>query len=254
MTIRIPYILVFVNYLSVSVVCTFLSITLVPLALKPDNWTKGKYVLCTFIDVALITFGTLLFEYFSKNLYGSHLFILLPNESSYYDDLMLLFLFNFISGIIISVAAYFFIINNELDTLLKEKDTLNKQLASVGKTLEEKTEESLVILSGTTKDKLVLNPTKILYIESSGNYVKINFLEDRKVTRKILRTTIQLMEDALKAYPTIIRCHRAFIVNISYIEKINANQQGFLLVLKIIDKEVPVSRTHKKNLISILEN
>jgi DNA-binding LytR/AlgR family response regulator len=226
----------------------------VPLALKPDNWTKGKYVLCTFIDVALITFGTLLFEYFSKNLYGSHLFILLPNESSYYDDLMLLFLFNFISGIIISVAAYFFIINNELDTLLKEKDTLNKQLASVGKTLEEKTEESLVILSGTTKDKLVLNPTKILYIESSGNYVKINFLEDRKVTRKILRTTIQLMEDALKAYPTIIRCHRAFIVNISYIEKINANQQGFLLVLKIIDKEVPVSRTHKKNLISILEN
>jgi DNA-binding LytR/AlgR family response regulator len=142
---------------------------------------------------------------------------------------------------------YFYIKNDELNTLLYEKDMLNQQLLSIQKAMAGEQDKNLITLSGKTKDAIMLNPNDILYIESSGNYVTIYFLEDEKVSRRVIRTTIQQMEDVLKAYPSIIRCHRAFIVNIAYTEKRSTYQQGFLLMLKPVDKKVPVSRTYKKN-------
>jgi DNA-binding LytR/AlgR family response regulator len=56
------------------------------------------------------------------------------------------------------------------------------------------------------------------------------------------------MEEALEDYPAVIRCHRTYIVNVSHIEKVHTSQQGLLLILKYVNKEIPVSRTYKKTL------
>jgi DNA-binding LytR/AlgR family response regulator len=168
-------------------------------------------------------------------------------ESMFFYNLKITLSFNIAGGLVIGTVVYFFIKNIELSDLLQEQEAMNEQL-STSKAPLSKPDEGVITLSGKTKDLITLNPENILYIESSGNYANIYFLEDGKASRRTLRATIQQMEDSLRDYPAIMRSHRAYIVNTSHIERvINSNHQ-FLLVLKTIDKEIPVSRTYKKNI------
>jgi DNA-binding LytR/AlgR family response regulator len=228
---------------------------IMPFVLKQENWTTWKYFLCAFMDIILIAFGDILLEHvFLKKVYDIHLHVLIHEEYSFLHNLIMVLLFDFAVGFIISIMVYFYLKNDELNTLLYEKDMLNQQLLSIQKAMTDEQDKCLITLSGKTKDTIRLNPNNILFIEASGNYVTIHYLEEGKVSRRTLRTTILQMEDALKAYSSIIRCHRAFIVNIAYIEKINTYPQGYLLMLEPTDKEVPVSRTYKKNFLPSTKN
>jgi hypothetical protein len=231
--------------------------TFMPLALKPTDWTKWKYFLCAFMNIILITIGNIVHEYIFINGYDTHLHALIHDEYSFFYNLVMMLLFDFAVGFIISIVAYFYIKSDELSILLYEKDAQNKPLllsAQKAMLCEQEQDNNQIMLSGKTKDAIMLNPQDILYIESLGNYAEVHFLENGKVGRKSLRTTIRQMEDSLKEYPTIIRCHRAFIVNVAHVEKISAYRQGFLLVLKSVDKEMPVSRTYKKNILPVIED
>jgi DNA-binding LytR/AlgR family response regulator len=103
-----------------------------------------------------------------------------------------------------------------------------------------------IVLSGSTKESVTLYPDSILYIESSGNYVKINCLHNNVVKQKQLRTTITQLDKELQPYPSIARCHRAYMVNTSFITHVEGNSQGFRLRLRHVKEEVPVSRSYLK--------
>jgi hypothetical protein len=225
-----------------------------PLALKQANWTKWKYILCALMDVLLITFGKIAFDYIFSKEYGVHLNMFIHEEYSIFYNLINMLLLDFTVGFIISMVVYYYIKSDALSALLHEKDVLSEPLVSIQEITDGDKNNNMILLSGKTKEAIMLDPNNILYIEASGNYAEIHFLEDGKVSQRTLRTTIQQLEEALKEYPTIIRCHRAFIVNISYIEKISVNRQGFLLVLKSVDKEMPVSRTYKKHILPAIDN
>lgn len=244
------HIVFFINYMFVTTVCSYWVLIFMPLALKEDEWAIWKYLLSALVDIILITSGNIFIEQICIQKYGPHFLLLMHKAHSFFYNLAITFTYNFTLGAVITTVVYFFIKSIELSFQLREKDAMNKQLFLQKMDKSDK----IITLSGKTKEQLVLNPENILYIEASGNYVDIHFWEDEKVSRRMLRTTIQQMENVLKVYPTIIRCHRAFIVNISYIEKATSNHHGLLLVLKTIDKEVPVSRTYKKNIPSIPAN
>jgi hypothetical protein len=205
--------------------------------------------------MVLITLVYLLFEHFFIKIYGTHLHVLIQEEYSLLYNLMNMFLFNFVSGFVVSVVIYFSMISDEVGSLLRERDALNEQLSAQKVWVAANDVSKSEITLGRTKDALIIKPANILYIEASGNYVDVHFVnENGKAVRKTIRSTIQQMEGALQAYPGIIRCHRAYIVNVSHVEKVNSNQQGLVLILKPIDKEVPVSRTYKKRLRHFKEN
>ena len=89
-----------------------------------------------------------------------------------------------------------------------------------------------VTLSGTTSEKITLNIGDLLFIETVGNYVKVCHLRDGQVRTDMLRATSKQTEDDLHSYPMIVRCHRAFLVNLAQVEQIVAKSGSMQLIIK----------------------
>lgn len=47
----------------------------------------------------------------------------------------------------------------------------------------------------------------------------------------------------LARYPALYRCHRSYLVNLIYVEKVSGNALGLKLHLKGYPGEIPVSRS-----------
>ncbi|CAN5358471.1 hypothetical protein BH23BAC1_BH23BAC1_47930 [soil metagenome] len=77
-----------------------------------------------------------------------------------------------------------------------------------------------------------------------GNYLKIYFQRKGEIYEEILRNSLKNAETAIEQFPEIIRCHRAYIVNLLKIEDAAGNSQGYKLKFKGVNDEVPVSRKY----------
>ncbi len=101
-----------------------------------------------------------------------------------------------------------------------------------------------ITLTGTTSESVTLSIANLLYVEAVGNYVKIYQLHDGQVRSDMLRATSKQMEEDLQAYPMIVRCHRAFLVNLHQVEQIVSKAGSMQLVIKHCDESLPVSRSN----------
>ena len=133
---------------------------------------------------------------------------------------------------------------------LEEIRELNEQLSTPlphregpGESLESLLGESL-LLTGTTNESVTLQISHLLYIESVGNYVKINHLRDGQLQTDVLRSTMKQMEETLLGYPMIVRCHRAFLVNLGQVEQIISHSGSTQLLIKHCHESLPVSRSN----------
>jgi len=123
---------------------------------------------------------------------------------------------------------------------LEETRQLNEQL----KKLQTTNQESQITLEGNTNESVSLEISHLLYIEAVGNYVKVCQLRNDKVRTDMLRSTMKQMEDALQNYPMIVRCHRAFMVNLGMVEQISSNSRAMQLVMRHSHDSIPVSRSN----------
>ncbi|MBO6033403.1 MAG: LytTR family transcriptional regulator DNA-binding domain-containing protein [Prevotella sp.] len=105
-------------------------------------------------------------------------------------------------------------------------------------------QDSHITLEGSTNEHVCLEISDLLYIEAVGNYVKVCQLQDNEVHTTMLRATMKQMEDALQTYPIIIRCHRAFMVNLGQVEQISSNSRAMQLVMRHSHDAIPVSRSN----------
>ena len=103
--------------------------------------------------------------------------------------------------------------------------------------------ESL-LLRGTTNESVTLQISHLLYIEAVGNYVKVSHLCDNQVHADMLRATMKQMEETLQDYPMIVRCHRAFLVNLGQVEQIISHSGSTQLIVKHCHESLPVSRSN----------
>jgi DNA-binding LytR/AlgR family response regulator len=104
--------------------------------------------------------------------------------------------------------------------------------------------DSSLTLTGTTNESVTLQISHLLYIEAVGNYVKVCHLLDGQVRTDMLRATMKQMEETLQAYPMIVRCHRAFLVNLSQVEQIISHSGSTQLLIKHCQESLPVSRSN----------
>ena len=105
-------------------------------------------------------------------------------------------------------------------------------------------QNAVIKLTGTTNDSISLQISDLLYVEAVGNYVKVFHLCDGKVRTDMLRATSKQIEDDLHSYPMIIRCHRAFIVNLQQVEQIISKSGSMQLLIKHCHDYLPVSRSN----------
>ena len=107
-------------------------------------------------------------------------------------------------------------------------------------------------LTGTTNEHVTLDISNLLYKEAVGNYVKVVNKHDGEVKTTMLRATMKQMEDSLQAYPMIVRCHRAFMVNLGQVEHISSNSRAMQLVMRHSHDAIPVSRSNVNKLKELL--
>ncbi len=123
---------------------------------------------------------------------------------------------------------------------LEETRLLNEEL----KEMSEKPRLQELTLTGTTNESVTLQISHLLYIEAVGNYMKVCHLRNEQVRTDMLRATMKQMEETLQDYPMIVRCHRAFLVNLGQVEQIVSHSGSTQLLIKYCHESLPVSRSN----------
>ena len=108
----------------------------------------------------------------------------------------------------------------------------------------EKLRPQELTLTGTTNESVTLQISNLLFIEAVGNYVKVSHLRDGQVHTDMLRVTMKQLEETLQGYPMIVRCHRAFLVNLGQVEQIISHSGSTQLLIKHCHESLPVSRSN----------
>lgn len=233
---------VLVGFALLTMLVTSIAFVLFPKLFKrfydPDKWTIGKSLLNNVFFLIIMDIGVVCYDYF----------IVMKQLPEYFPMGFLVDLFAALTIGIVPLSIITIIAQNSaLKRNLNSSKGINQILSERIKTSSIK-EENFITLNGSTKEAVSIKPEDILYIESEGNYVNVNFMQGDKVTYKPLRSTIKQMEESLQNHTMFIRCHRAFIVNINYISSAKGNAQGYQLTLSNVHQEIPVSRTYLKNL------
>jgi len=113
-------------------------------------------------------------------------------------------------------------------------------------------DEIVKIAADNNKDKIEMNLSDFIYVGSTGNYVQVFYMVKNELKSVLLRNTLKQIEEQVKDCPSIIKCHRAFLVNRDRILQVKGNSQGLRLILKDTSDEIPVSRNYSKSLREIV--
>lgn len=104
--------------------------------------------------------------------------------------------------------------------------------------------DQTIKLPNETEEQYLIHSGAFRYAEAMQNYVAVYVVENDRLNRLVIRSTIKKVEEALKDTPAI-RCHRSYIVNTDVVESVDGNAQGLKLTLKgVEDTFVPVSRSY----------
>jgi len=188
-----------------------------------DRWTIVHEVLYLFANVLMSLVGCYLY-------YG----LVLSSKLS----LNRFFEFLLLSGsvAILPVGAYLLYIYGKF----KEVRYLDNLTNSIEDTIDKKDEIKLT--GSNEKEKLVVNADNLLYVKSNDNYVIIYMLEDGKLSKKMLRNTLNKINDLTGE--KLIKCHRSYLVNTSKIVDIEGNITNSKLSILGSDQKIPVSRSN----------
>ena len=220
---------------------------------KPRSYDKGvSYIIrrnlwFQFVNTPLVSLGICLYRHFvlSDRVGGNQLSIV-----NFLETLIIIAFCSFAIGL----YWRFKFRNKYLAMELEETRLLNEELRKIQepehslpievKTPNEKHRRQELTLTGTTNESVTLQVSHLLYIEAVGNYMKVNYLHNEQVRTDMLRATMKLMEEMLQDYPMIVRCHRAFLVNLSQVEQIVSRSGSTQLLIKHCHESIPVSRSN----------
>ena len=104
----------------------------------------------------------------------------------------------------------------------------------------------VIRLTGENRgESLDLIRESFYFVEASANYVEVVWKSpDGKMIRTMLRAPLKSIETQLEVWsPTVMRCHRSFVVNRSKVIRAEGNALGLTLSMEDDFLTVPVSRT-----------
>jgi len=109
-------------------------------------------------------------------------------------------------------------------------------------------DQLVCVTAENTKDKFEIKLSDLWYIEAYGNYIRIFYSTGSEIKTILIRSTLKRMEAQLKEYKPIVKCHRAYLVNVNKIVRAKGNSQGLKLILDNTGIQVPASRNFSRTL------
>ena len=188
------------------------------------------------INTLLVTLMICLYRHFvmSGRIPANHL-----SWSNFFETLLIIAFCSFAIGL----YWRFKFRSRYLAEELAETKLLNEQLKAI-KSSPVSSAPADLTLTGTTTETVTLQVSALLYIEAVGNYVKVYHLRDGAVRADMLRATSKQIEEELRDYPMIVRCHRAFLVNLGQVEQIVSHSGTTQLLINHCHEILPVSRSN----------
>ena len=235
-------------------ICMITDIILKYVIKMPRSFKKGaEYIIrrnlwFQFINTPLVALGICLYRHFvlSDRVEGNHFSVV-----NFLETLIIIAFCSFAIGLYwrFKFRSKYLAMELEETRLLNEQlqklqqDQIVAKPESVAKETEDLPSSTLT-LSGTTNESVTLQISNLLFIEAVGNYVKVSHLRDGQVHTDMLRATMKQMEETLQGYPMIVRCHRAFLVNLGQVEQIVSHSGSTQLLIKHCHESLPVSRSN----------
>lgn len=119
-----------------------------------------------------------------------------------------------------------------------------QRMVEASRTITAVEPSSVLTLSGSTKESLTLLPEDFIHAEANGNYVRVYYLKEGIVKDIMLRCGITQVEETLKVNSNILRCHRAFVVNLKHVSKLESHGSTMQLFFRLTKALIPVSKTY----------
>ncbi len=209
-----------------------------PRLLSEERWKVYKEVIWV---VWMLFFITTL-----NYLYAHYFFDFAPDWVTFLGVMK----YTFIIGIMPALGVIFYKQIYQYKVNLKEVEHLNEILNR--STLKEWDE--FVVLTSTNKgEHIKLDHRTISCIAAAGNYVEVFYTEGDQEKKTLLRNKISEIEEQVRQYPILQRCHRTYIVNIKKVSYLEGNSQGYKLHLLTTTKIVPVARSYSGNIKKMIE-
>jgi hypothetical protein len=134
--------------------------------------------------------------------------------------------------------------NRMLRHNLKSAESINKKLQE-----NKHIEERLVHFeSDYVKDNLSIKVSLLILIRAANNYIEVFWKEGKSVKNQMIRTSLRKAEELLQDHKFIFKCHRSYMVNVNFIDKVEGSVQGYKVFFDNIDFTVPVSKNFASKL------
>jgi len=128
--------------------------------------------------------------------------------------------------------------NRILRSYVKISKGINKRL----KENRFKEEKLVHFESDYVNDNLSIKVNLLILIRAANNYIEVFWKEKDVVKSQMIRTSLKKAEDLLEEYKFIFKCHRSYMININFINKMEGNLKGYNLFFENINFTVPVSK------------
>lgn len=105
-------------------------------------------------------------------------------------------------------------------------------------------DKEIVLTAGNPRNDYRIDPRQIIYLCSNDNYVTIVTINDKVRNKTTIRGTLKDAETELKKHSRFIRCHKCYIVNLDFVDKVTGNNQNMKIhLLSVPETEIPVARS-----------
>lgn len=237
---------ILLGYMAVTALFLCVPVYLFPLLFpgfyREERWTVGKNLVHTLFIFFFIAVGNWI--YFSL-LYGG----------GFRCDVFFSFLIGTtVIGVFPATLLALLNRNRLLASHLAEAMEMNRYLQKTRVVVGGDEKECLVCFQGGSKESLELDARQLCCVEAEGNYVKITYRKEDKIMQRLLRATMKQAEEATAGCLFVVKCHRAFLVNVRAVTKVSGNSQGYRLSLQGCEDEVPVSRAYAKEVKTLIES
>lgn len=187
-----------------------------------DNWTIGKNIIWDIIVASSI--GT-----------ANYLYICVIFSVNFN---LLYLLYSIWTAILVGsipVTVSYFIFYNRMYKRVLEEASISESIITW--------EDEVLITAGYSRNNFRINPKHIAYLSSNDNYVTIVTIRDNVQNKTTIRGTLKSVEKELSKNNRFIRCHKCYIVNLDFVEKVSGNNQNMKIHLSLAGLEIPVARS-----------
>ncbi|WP_272151516.1 LytTR family DNA-binding domain-containing protein [Tenacibaculum aiptasiae] len=209
------------------------------------NYTIKYFLKWFFVDVLLIVCVTTIIDYF-----------VFEEDVITIDNIMKeMFFYSFLTYFSLCIVLLYpvmgILVYTYLKQLLSDKVTLEKDLTVIKEhyKIASGNEDLIKVLDENDVCKLTVAINTIYAIESQNQYILIKYLKNGRLIEQSVRTRFSKILNELKDFPSLIKCHRSYAVNLMNIESLKyLNQKPNLILGSPEMIKIPVSKTYLKDI------